>query len=142
MCREEAVNLWAMKSQFDELGVSLTCLLHENLPKEVEEFREYWPGPLYLDEEKAFYKWLGGGKPRQGSLMAFLNPFSEVWGHAKRASTKVAKSNLKGDGLTMGGLLVLNKGIVGYHFIEKTFGVHAPIDDVVAAASDAPKWGK
>ncbi|KAK3282214.1 hypothetical protein CYMTET_10038 [Cymbomonas tetramitiformis] len=125
---------WEKKPQFDELGVNLVCLLHENLPEEVKEYQEFWPGPLYLDNDQVFFKALGGGKVRRGSLLTFLNPCSVVWSHAKRSQQSVAKSNLKGDGLTMGGLFVLNGTKVQYYFREETFGVHAPLDDVLTAA--------
>lgn len=72
------------------------------------------------------------GKVVRGSLLTFLNPFSEVWKHGKRAKETVEKSNLKGDGLTMGGLFVIKAGDagIGYMHVEEVFGRHAPHADV------------
>ena len=44
---------------------------------------------------------------------------------------------MKGDGLTMGGLMVVSKDKVHYAFSEKVFGDRAPMDDVIAAAKAA-----
>lgn len=87
LCREEAKKVWALKPELDALGVGLVALIHERIPEEVRldrcltclpkrcgpegvttwcaqvsEFHPaYWPGPLYHDTDKVFYKALGGG---------------------------------------------------------------------------------
>ena len=113
---------------------------------EVEEFkRDFWPEHLYLDEDKAFFKAVGGGKLKKGSLSAFLNPFSRIWKHAgdaKKAGVK--EHNLNGEGLIMGGMFVMKPGSQGvqYQFQERNFGDHAPIEDVLAAAKAASEASK
>ncbi|KAK9845230.1 hypothetical protein WJX81_000566 [Elliptochloris bilobata] len=62
---------------------------------------------------KAFYRAPNGGELRRGSLFNSLNPWSMIWKLAKAARQTVEESNLKGDGLTMGGLMVLPRGDAG-----------------------------
>mmetsp|Transcript_33500 Transcript_33500/g.73102 ORF Transcript_33500/g.73102 Transcript_33500/m.73102 type:complete len:138 (+) Transcript_33500:2791-3204(+) len=137
MCREEALKLWQLKPELDKVGCKLVCLLHENIPEEVAQFKpEFWPGELYHDTDKAFFAAVGGGKPRAMSLMGLLNPFGKAWKNASRAKTAVSSSNLKGNGLVGGGLLVMKNGEVVYGFQEKNFGDHAPTEDILAAAKN------
>jgi len=63
-----------------------------------------------------------------------------LWKHASEAKKAgVTKHNLNGEGLIMGGLLVMKPGNKGvqYQFQERNFGDHAPIEDVIAAAKAA-----
>lgn len=133
--------MYAKKSEFDAVGCKLVCVLKEGLPAEVEEFKkEFWPENLYLDEDKGFFKAVAGGKVKKGSLSAFLNPLGRVWKHASEAKKAgVTNHNLNGEGLIMGGLLVMKPGDKGvqYQFQERNFGDHAPIEDVIAAAKTA-----
>jgi len=141
LCRGEALKVRAAKPELDALGVVLACVLKEGLPAEVEEFkRDFWPEHLYLDEDKAFFKAVGGGKLRKGSLSAFLNPFSRIYKHASAAKkVGVTNHNLNGEGLIMGGMFVMKPGSKGvqYQFQERNFGDHAPIEEVLAAAKAA-----
>jgi hypothetical protein len=147
LCRAETLELHRIKPALDKAGVRLVAVLHEALPEQVAEFKaDFWPGELYLDESKAFFKAVGGGDIRRGSLLSFLNPFSRIWcaracawhafcarvcpsvawrlltahtsrTHVKDSNRTVEKSNLIGDGLTFGGLLVVRKdGKVQYAF--------------------------
>ena len=57
---------------------------------------------------------------------------SQAWKNYRRAKKTVEESNLTGEGLIAGGLLVLrrgNGGVVLSH-VEKTFGDHAPMAEV------------
>ena len=145
LCREQSVRIWNAREQYDAAGVKLVCVVHEWIDREIDAFRpEYWGGPLFFDEGKAFYKAVHGGTLRKGSLLALLNPFGEAWRNGKRAQASglVKESNLNGDGLTLGGLLVVARGgDVVYSHGEKTFGDHAPEDEVLAAARKAGGGG-
>lgn len=101
---------------------------------QVEAFhKNFWPGPLYHDADKTFYKALGGGKVVKGNLLAFANPFSAAWKNARRATKSVKDSNLVGDGLTMGGLFIVGTdGGVVFKHVEETFGQHASCEQVRA----------
>ena len=49
----------------------------------------------------------------------------------RTAQKNVKNHNLKGDGLTMGGeMVVTTGGKVAYAHPEKTFGDHAPVNEV------------
>ena len=69
--------------------------------------------------------------------------WTQVWKHAKVAKETVKDSNLKGDGLTMGGLVVVKKGNAGvqYAFAELNFGDHAEPADVLSACKEASARG-
>lgn len=157
LCREEAIQIWNKRQEFEAAGVRLVCVLHEWIDREVEAFAPaYWgealllrwawhedlpashwehhsastplrahprcpdvspasrcsrsatPSPLpggelYYDADKAFYAAVHGGKPARASLLQLLSP--AVWRAGKRAKASglVQDSNLKGDGLTLGG---------------------------------------
>ena len=80
---------------------------------------------------------LPGGRERrtgQGSeSAAALPPLRRAWKNMRRAKAggAVKESNMKGDGFTLGGLLLLDKaGAVQYAYPEKTFGDHAPQAEV------------
>ena len=133
----------ALQPALSSRGVGLACVANAWIEPEIKAFVDgYFPptvGPTYLDETKAFFTAVGGGAaPRRGSLTAFLNPFGRVWKNAKAAKESVTDHNMEGDGLMMGGLMVVSgaKGIV-YASYETTFG-DAPSDtDVLAAAGKA-----
>ena len=140
MCRAEAKKLWAIKPQLDSLGVGLCAVLKENIPKEVAEFNteEFWPGPVYLDEQMVFFKALGGGTVRKGNLLGLvgglINPWSSTSKITKEANALVKNSNFKGEGTILGGLYVVDgkRDDVVFQFVEKDFGVHAAPEDVEA----------
>jgi hypothetical protein len=137
LCREEAIHLWNERAQFEALGVKLVCVLHEWKLREVEGFApEYFGGPVYFDEAKAFYATVHGGQVKRGNVLDLINPWGRAWANMQRAraSGTVKDSNLTGDGLTLGGLLLIGQdGQVAYSFAEKTFGDHAPFEEVLAA---------
>lgn len=119
------------------------CLLKENIPEEVSEFHteDYWPAssPLYLDDDMTFFKALGEGKLRKGSLMSFLNPWSSIYKRLKAVQKDVKESNLKGEGTIFGGLYVVSNQGIHYQHVEKDFGVAAPIDEVLEACESIGK---
>ena len=141
LCREESLQIWGDRKQFEDLGVRLVCLLHEWREKEVQAYHPaYWGGELYFDEAKAFHAAVHGGKVRKGNVMDLLNPFSQAWKNMRRAkaSNTVQDSNLVGDGLTMGGVMVFAKGgNLIYAYPEKTFGDHAPMSELLSKAKEA-----
>ena len=109
-----AKRIAALQPALASRGVGLACVANAWIEPEIKAFVDgYFPptaGPVYLDETKAFFTAVGGGSaPRRGSLTAFLNPFGRVWQNSKAAKESVADHNLTGDGLTMGGLLVVSK---------------------------------
>jgi AhpC/TSA antioxidant enzyme len=141
LCREEAIHLWNERQKFESLGIRMVCILHEWRDKEVEAFHPaYWGGELYFDEAKNFHAAVHGGKIKRGNVLDLLNPFSRAWKNMRRAreSNTVKDSNLLGDGLTMGGVMIVSTaGKIEYAFPEATFGDHAPFEELLAAAKKA-----
>ncbi|KXZ52229.1 hypothetical protein GPECTOR_10g860 [Gonium pectorale] len=114
LCRDEAQRLWALKPEFDKLGVELICVVHEWIQREIDAFSpSYWPGPLYHDASKAFYGALNGGTPLRGSPLGLLMPWSAVWARIRAAQKNVKEHNLAGEGLIMGGAMVLQRAQAG-----------------------------
>lgn len=156
LCREEAQDLCA----------ALTANNCQSLPvygvvKEVEaedtpadkllgisEFEtKYFCGSLFQDPERLFYKALGD-KPifTFGTLgKVLLNPFSTrrvLKEMAERQKAKNVEGNLRGDGLTKGGILVISaQGQILHTFYEDA-GNGVPEDErekIVAAAQSILK---
>eukprot|EP00199_Chlamydomonas_sp_CCMP681_P006361 CAMPEP_0119107952 /NCGR_PEP_ID=MMETSP1180-20130426/12600_1 /TAXON_ID=3052 ORGANISM="Chlamydomonas cf sp, Strain CCMP681" /NCGR_SAMPLE_ID=MMETSP1180 /ASSEMBLY_ACC=CAM_ASM_000741 /LENGTH=200 /DNA_ID=CAMNT_0007093505 /DNA_START=44 /DNA_END=646 /DNA_ORIENTATION=- len=145
LCRAEALKLWELKDQIEGLGANLVCVVHEWRDREVAAFApEYWAGPVYHDLDKVFYKALNGGEVLKGSSLGLLNPLSDVWKRIMAARKLVPDHNLVGEGLIMGGLMVLGAGTTGATFvhIESDLGVHADHADVLSAILEAVALGQ
>lgn len=66
-------------------------------PRQVAEFNtpEFWPGEVFLDNDKVFYAAVGGGQVNSLSLTQLLNPFGKAMKNMSRASKTVKNHNLK-----------------------------------------------
>lgn len=134
MCRAEAHQLFARKPIFDALGIQLVAVLLEDLDEEVWAFwPRYWAGVVVLDENRDFFRALGGGKLMKDNLFTgFLwNPIARF--NFKRAMKTGVKYNAKGEGWIKGGLFIVRqgKGGVAYQFAEKNLGDWAPLHEVM-----------
>jgi len=95
-------------------------------------YSAYYKYPLYKDAEKAFYGALGS---RTMGITTW-NPFSWV-GSAmnmrSRFKEKNINGNMKGEGLTQGGVIVFDKnGQARYAYQERT-GEELPVDEILDA---------
>lgn len=128
------------KPKFDALGVKLVGIVKEWDQTEIDDFvTKFWPVDLFFDEQKKIFTSLTDGNETKLSMLQLANPFSSAWKAARRAKATVTDSNMKGEGLIPGGLIVLKSGgggIVMSH-TETFFGDHAPIADILAAAKKA-----
>jgi hypothetical protein len=100
----------------------------------VSEFENnYFPYPLYLNEDYGMYKYLGN---RKITGLAFSwNPFKLYSGFkeiGERIKAKKLEGNYKGEGLTLGGILVVKKGEVVYKYAEET-GSEIPTEEIARA---------
>lgn len=131
MCREEALVLQeSILPLAAALDVGVYGVVKETLGQ--PEFAEkYWKAPLFLDQQRAFYKGLNGGSEKKAGLMSLFS--SDVRKNYARAKNK-AEGNMRGEGTILGGLVIVSKekGVV-YSYAEKTFGDHAPISEVAQA---------
>jgi len=132
MCREEAAELSKLKPQFNT--IPLYAVVHEVLDNEVDEFKKYFDGEVFLDGERKFY---GPRERWQGVISGLVKP--TVWGNIRRARRGNYEGNMKGEGRLLGGVFVIGNGEVLYDHQEKAFGDHANLDDVLAAVKKIAK---
>ena len=146
ICRDQAISIWEARETLTEVcaggqtgknkkaAVRLVCIVHEWKEREIEAFtKDYWHGELYFDGSKAFYKAVHGGQLKKGSLLSLLNPFSRAYANIRqvKAAGRVTEQNFEGDGLTLGGLAILDVGgDAVYTFEEKNFGDRASLTEI------------
>uniref|UniRef100_A0A3Q3JC15 Peroxiredoxin-like 2A n=1 Tax=Monopterus albus TaxID=43700 RepID=A0A3Q3JC15_MONAL len=135
MCREEAAELSSLKPQLDELGVPLYAVVKEDVGTEVQNFRPYFKGEIFLDEKRCFY----GPRERKMGLLAFLRV--GVWINGLRAYKKGFMGNVQGEGYVLGGVFVIGRGQQGIllEHREIEFGDQVNIEDVIRAARRIPQ---
>lgn len=129
MCREEASELSSLKPQLEELGVPLYAVVKENIGTEIQDFRPFFAGEIYLDEKKSFY----GQQPRRMGGMGMLR--LGVLQNFKRAWSAGFQGNMKGEGFILGGVYVIGpekQGILLEHQ-EKEFGDKVNTESVLEA---------
>ncbi|CAG0899415.1 unnamed protein product [Cyprideis torosa] len=123
-------------SALDLGGIPLYGMFHSPADDKttVEEFKKYFKGDCYLDEERRFF---GGHLPLSGLLR-----FSVIRKIAALTMGRDVSGNMVGDGTVMGGVFVLGsrgQGVLFEHR-EINFGVHADLEDVKKAlAKVVPK---
>jgi len=133
----------------------MAVVLRENLPEEVEAFREdVWKEePIYLDSSFALFGAIAGGTPNVADSDAFMAQFGKyAEGKADADFTaNVNKAmalaegymddkhhNMVGDGFMTGGIYVLRKGgEVQWAYQEKEIGHTGEAAAVLAAAKEA-----
>jgi len=121
LCREEAQELSSLRPRLEEAGVNLFAVVHEDLGSQVQDFRPFFQGPIFLDSERIFY----GPRPRWMFLSGFVRP--SVWRAIFRATGKSIENNLEGEGRLLGGVFVIGPGDQGIIFEhrESEWGDHA-----------------
>lgn len=101
--------------------------------------RTYFPHPIYQDEEQDFYKFLGNRKLTSDISFSW-NPFT-IWSSFKalgaRLKEKKIEGNYKGEGFTLGGIIVYTPedGVV-YQYKEES-GSEIPAQDIIDAVAKA-----
>lgn len=134
MCREEASELSSLKPQLDTLGVPLYAVVKEDIGTEVQDFRPYFAGEIFLDVKKCFY----GPRERKMGLSAFLR--LGVWRSGLRAFRNGFKGNVFGEGFVLGAVYVIGAGQQGIFLEhrEMEFGDKVNILAVLRAARSLP----
>jgi hypothetical protein len=146
ICRDQAVAIWEARETLTEVcgggqtgtkaskpPVRLCVVVHEWKEREIKAFESYWHGEIFFDETKAFYRAVHGGELKRGSVLSLLNPFSKAWANVRQAkgAGRVAEQNFEGDGLTLGGLAILDVGgDATYVFQERNLGDRASLTEV------------
>ncbi|CAJ0586830.1 unnamed protein product, partial [Mesorhabditis spiculigera] len=123
LCRREAAHLSELKSLLDEKKIALIGVVHET--KGVNEFKPYFKGDIYFDEEKHFYG------PNQRWLpvwMGFLRvgTYRNVWATKQEGF----EGNMRGEGRLLGGVYLVDGDRLVWHHLEKEWGDAANIDEV------------
>ncbi|KAG0203077.1 hypothetical protein BGX28_004541 [Mortierella sp. GBA30] len=134
-CREEARIFDSNRETIEKnMGMKMVCIVHEKEGSDIFN-KDFWHGKVYFDQDKGFYKALGGGKLRTGGWEQLIRP--SFWGNLIRNKKSGVKGNFEGDGSILGGLLVLHAGDRGiaYEHIEKVWGDIAHADRVLEACS-------
>lgn len=106
--------------------MKLHAIVKEDVDNEIEDFREFFKGPIHLDEKKDFY----GPVERVGGFSDLMS-FKMMGAYKK---IQVA-GNMKGEGWVMGGVLVVGPGDQGllYEHIEAKVAQRCDIDQVMEA---------
>lgn len=130
MCREEAEELSSLKPELEELGVPLYAVVKEDVGKEVQTFRRYFKGEVFMDEKRRFY----GPQERKLGPLGFLR--TGVWMSFLRAFKKGFIGNMFGEGFVLGGVFVIGQGQQGIllEHREIEFGDKVNTKDVIEAA--------
>ncbi|KAG5262714.1 hypothetical protein AALO_G00278060 [Alosa alosa] len=128
----EASELSSLKPQLDELGIPLVAVVKEDVGEEVQNFRPYFNGEIYLDEKRRFF----GPRERKMGLSGFLR--SGVWMNGYRAFKNGFLGNVYGEGFIMGGVFVIGPGSQGIllEHREMEFGDKVNIRHVANAVRD------
>lgn len=146
LCREEAEKAYARIIEMKAAGATrVVALLKEDIGTEVEEFKKYWPGDIYVDVDMHFYKALGGGEVYAPlNMLSWFAAMANPWSKSK-AKKNLAKNKQKGYASTMngedfiqGGVFVLRPdGTAAYSFLEEDMGDSAPLIGVIRACREA-----
>lgn len=137
LCREEGKAIADLAAREDK---SLDGFGIFGIVKEVgvddeglTEFQsDFFPYPMYRDEEKTFYAALGLRKLKAKSWNPY-KIFKGIRGVMKRLKEKEISGNMVGEGLVQGGIIIFDKtGKARYAYREET-GFEVPVDDIVAA---------
>ncbi|KAF9184477.1 hypothetical protein BGZ50_003645 [Haplosporangium sp. Z 11] len=134
-CREEARIFDSNRKLIEQrMGMKMVCIVHEKEGSDIFQ-KDFWHGKVYHDQDKGFYKALGGGRLRTGGWEQLIRP--SFWFNLGRNRKSGVKGNFEGDGSILGGLLVLRagEGGIAYEHIENVWGDIARADKVLKACS-------
>jgi hypothetical protein len=101
----------------------------------LEFANQFFTEPLYRDTELAFYKALGNRKLSITGMLwgMFVSKRAESKAMAARLKDKGIEGNMKGEGLTQGGVIIFDKkGEPKYAYLEET-GQDIIVADLVSA---------
>jgi len=132
LCREHGQQLLQLSARDDAPleGFNLFGIIKETAVDDagLEEFHsQYFPFPLYLDEELKFYEAFGKNTIFGGMSWNPFRLYRSMKDIGKRLAEKKIEGNMKGEGMKTGGLVIFNAdGEPKYMYNEET-GV--PIDE-------------
>lgn len=109
-CRLDAVRLSRIKPQLDAAGVRVVGIGHEHTG--LDDFRngEYFKGELFVDEERNAYKALDYKRFNWLTIIPAILTAPARTKAAEAKAEKVGGDLTTGDGLLMGGTVIVEKG--------------------------------
>uniref|UniRef100_A0A3Q1BM36 Peroxiredoxin-like 2A n=1 Tax=Amphiprion ocellaris TaxID=80972 RepID=A0A3Q1BM36_AMPOC len=112
----------------DELRVLLYAVVKEDVGTEVQNFRPFFNGEIFLDEKRQFY-----GCEQKMGLLGFLHV--GVWMNGLRAFKNSFSGNVLGEGCVLGGVFVIGQGKQGIllEHREIEFGDKVNTQEVIRA---------
>uniref|UniRef100_A0A3B4ZP32 Peroxiredoxin-like 2A n=1 Tax=Stegastes partitus TaxID=144197 RepID=A0A3B4ZP32_9TELE len=130
-----AAELSSLKPRLDELGVPLYAVVKEDVGTEVQNFRQFFNGEIFLDEKRRFY----GPRERKMGLLGFLRV--GVWLSGLRAFRGGFVGNVLGEGFVLGGVFVIGQGEQGIllEHREMEFGDKVNTVEVIEAVRRIPQ---
>lgn len=104
-------------------------MVKEDVGTEVQNFRPFFKGEIFLDEKRRFY----GPRERKMGLLGFLRV--GVWMNGLRAFKNGFSGNVLGEGFVLGGVYVIGQGEQGIllEHREIEFGDKVNIEEVIRA---------
>lgn len=108
--------------------------MKEDVGTEVQNFRAFFKGEVFLDEKRRFY----GPRERKMGFLGFLRV--GVWVSGLRAVTNGFLGNIFGEGFVLGGVFVIGRGQQGILLEQREieFGDKVNIKDVIEAVKGMP----
>lgn len=99
-----------------------------------EFYSDFFPKPLYVDEDKAFYDALGRRKVSIGwNPIKFVRSIKRTMKRLKKK--KISGGTFKGEGVVQGGVIIFGRdGKPKYVYEEDTFN-ELPVADILAAVN-------
>ena len=117
--------------------VHLCGLTNTIMPVATFNSSKYWPGPLYQDKGKQFYRTLGNGEVVKGTRRAALKLSAKSHRSLIGLLLKGTKMNMVGDGRHLGGHLVVGTdGNVVWMQREVQYGIFASVEQVCSLLLD------
>jgi len=139
LCQKGATDLSAsiqnINTKYDNI-LDYSVIGLSNLDYDIFEDNNYIPnGKIYIDEDKKTYKLMNFTSTGFFSGYGMLNP--KVYIEAFKASKQGFKGNMKGDGLQLGGTVIVdNYGNVLYSHTQKNYTDYPQENDLYKFVED------
>jgi prostamide/prostaglandin F2alpha synthase len=135
LCRAEGVELAAIKDKLDAQGFALVGVVGEELGHETFSEEYFQGGEMYLDEGRELSKIMASGTMSLSGFVSYYLGLS-VAKEVARVDAMGVKGNMKGNGVNLGGVWVIQGGETPKVLLthqEKHWGDAVAISDVLAA---------
>ena len=137
LCREEGRSLSYLAARDDKPldGFGLFGIVKETGVDDEGLFdfnKKYFKFPLFKDPDQNFYALVGNRKMGARALFGLIWNGKSV---GKRWKEKGIESNLKGEGLKQGGVVIFGKDGKQKYIYQEVTGTDIPVNDILAAVN-------